>query len=177
MLFPNANICLTFEPDVQENFVNLAQDFFGKFADGYLLAENVFPHLTLCQLYLETKEQRNQIAHKIRAMPSSLTEIQLTGFHYRYAGDFFWCEFIADKNSDLQNKLKSVEKLLNDARLRPINKVGSKYHPHVTLARIRSNTPFPKIYIPDYFFNTSFQTNLTFGISDENGQLLSLSMT
>ncbi|PWT94469.1 MAG: hypothetical protein C5B53_13045 [Candidatus Melainabacteria bacterium] len=146
---------------------NLAQ-----YADGYLLGEDAWPHITLSQFIVE----ENKIASVWSAVESLRTDpIKLRFSHiYILPGVLIhkgkqWVGLALPANGEIFSLQKMVFDKLATLKIEGITKPNS-YFPHLTWGRVKPNATLNLEDIPpDEFWRKEYSFVLSLGRSDAGG--------
>ena len=171
-LLPNANICLKFDPQAASAFEKIAQESFQDIAYGYCLGQIAFPHVTLAQVHITSQEQKSEIQSWLKDQNFQIS-ITLENFNISFhRKGVLWCHFSVRKSPVLISLQEKIDQFVHEMGLEPLNPSLANYHPHVTIARLKTGTPLPVIKIPEELIEQNFSTQVILGPSDKVGQLL-----
>lgn len=159
-------------PKVTLPYVAAAQELFSDVSDGYLLADSVYPHITLVQFETVHSSQVKLIWEEI-ASNHTLFQPQLIGINFiKGLGEhskFYWAQIGVERDPILMSAHHQMVDLLKHHQLDCLIDSGDIYKPHITLARIKLLKSIPmwpmNILEPSFF-------NITIGESDKNGRYL-----
>ena len=173
------NIVLLPNAEIANAAVGLSQEVFSKISDGYCLEEGkIFPHITLGQFRSENSDVVQRITQRILDMKEDA--VPDMAFSDMYAQpdkrddvDYLWIGLAVIPSEELSSVQEKVHLVLQGEGLVPLNPSLDAYWPHLTLARIREETPIPSFSSPDCFkVDVIDGWKLAIGHSDRNGQFL-----
>jgi 2'-5' RNA ligase len=150
----------------------LAQTNFKEQSAEYLLGDDAYPHITICQFRAE-QDQANQIWSSIENMQ---TESILLKFGHIYilpcsgihAGKT-WVGLTVIKAVKLVQLQKSIYETLSKLGVESATK-ATNYSPHLTWARCEGDKPITiTLMPPKELWQKQYAFNLTIGLSDING--------
>jgi len=140
-------------------------------ADGYLLGEHAWPHVTLCQFSLNESE--------ISSVWSQIESIQSDPFKIRFSHIYIlagvmehagkrWVGLAVTPSKELMSLQKTIyDKLLalNIQSTTP----SSSYFPHLTWARTGGTSPLSMSHFPaQTFWHEPYSFGLSLGRTDKN---------
>lgn len=149
-----------------EAYIELANIFFKENSQGYLLGQNSFPHITLCQ-FMSDRSILPFIIVELEKVDRN-PPIHLTGLRFsnKYNSNLWAASLSVERTSALMNLLQCVVDILYHHNLVPLNPTEDLYTHHLTLAGV--NGIQVKNFSKDIFMDDLF--NLALGESDELGQ-------
>lgn len=173
------NIVLLPNAEIATAAVDLSHKVFSEISDGYCLeAGKVFPHITLGQFRSENSDVIQRIMQHVQHMKEDV--VPDIAFSDIYAKpdkwddiEYLWIELVVVPSEELSFVQEKVHLVLQEEGLVSLNPGLEAYRPHLTLARMRAETPIPLFACPDCFkVNVIGGWKLAIGHSDRNGQLL-----
>eukprot|EP00756_Hemistasia_phaeocysticola_P055537 Hpha_TRINITY_DN31497_c0_g1::TRINITY_DN31497_c0_g1_i1::g.145309::m.145309 len=168
MALPRFNIALLPDTNVQHQFVQLAQQYFGHVADGYLLGAEALAHVTLGQF--RAADEQVALAAFADLKDKGSMSLRLNGFKLREtsSGGQLWAEVPIDRDAALLDRQRSCIEHLTARGLDALTPSAS-YSPHITLARI----PDANIKLPGSILDgpedATVEFRLAVGHSTEKG--------
>ena len=167
------NIALFAESDdLIADCTKFARSNLEQYADGYLLGEDAWPHITLCQFMADESQVASiwSAVSNLRADPIKLC----FGHIYILSGGSIhmgthWVGFAVTPNAELLNLQKAVNDKLASCKIESITKPSS-YFPHLTWGRVKpgANLSFQH-FPPAEFFQREYTFKLSLGRSDNGG--------
>jgi 2'-5' RNA ligase len=147
----------------------LAQSYFSATQDGYILASDALPHVTLCQFRAQDQQSALDLFHSFGARKNeglTLKDFRLRKGTAPHAG-FLWAEFPVEKSRSLIDLQRDCFFHLKDGKVEVLTPVET-YSPHVTLARLarepdRVPSGLHRLHQKPVPFS------LAIGVSSENG--------
>lgn len=173
------NIVLVPNAEIDKAAVDLSHAIFSGISDGYCLEEGkVFPHITLGQFYTEDQDLVRRVAQQVEGLGHK-TAPDIT-FSDAYAKPdtrdsikYLWIGLAVLPSEELSLLQRNVHLLLQQEGISLLNGSLESYWPHLTLARIREETPIPPFVSPDCFkVDVIGGWKLAIGHSDRKGQFL-----
>jgi len=149
-------------------FIEFARNF-AFLADSYLLGKKSFPHLTLCQFFVEEMDLARIWRQVNDALDSRLIFLSFSRYSFITAKSYYWVSLIPDYCDVLFKMHYAVANIIRD----PINRSFEQYDPHITLIntkaedyeeKVKQNIPVPPL-LADTFI-------LSLGKSDDVGQFV-----
>lgn len=173
------NCVFVFDGATSGGFVDFAQEHFSDKADGYCLADNIYPHITVAQFSCGDEGVLQDVMYEIDSLSYEGIHFHFNDFVIR-DGDgkhtgYQWAEFPVTKNEELESFHRQVVGILRKYGVEPTSKVDDEYHPHITICRIPEGVSPASVEGAENI-SGCYQGDvcLITGHSDENGQLLSL---
>lgn len=160
VLLPSADLSSKITAYVQQNCA--------KIADRYCLAENVLPHVTLCQ-FQTGKETDFEQSYDFEITPN-LTRPNIRKGDSLHEG-YYWIELEVEKTPELMKAHNKVYEFLASRNCTVTGKIHNKYYPHLTLCRTQ-RADFDFDTIPPDILGKHEGWYFAFGKSDINGQFL-----
>lgn len=152
-----------------------SQKLFSKVQEGYLLLENIIPHITICQFQCEVP--------KMETIWNQIEELKIPSLIPRFVGvgfvkgegvheSYYWAQIIVARDERIMKPHLAVVKILRSQHLICLNDSEDLYNPHLTLARIR----LPDIIErwSDNLTDNPSSFKMVIGEGDDNGQLLKI---
>lgn len=150
--------------------IDLAQANFADQASEYLLGEQAWPHITLCQFEAEVE--------KLSTIWTAVEDLQVPEVNFRHIYVMpglqlhegkYWVGLAVDQTRALLDLQKTVYRNLKDCQIQSTTDPES-YFPHLTWARCHGNKP---VYItslpPKELWQDRHLFSLSLGRSDRNG--------
>jgi len=152
--------------------IQLAQTNLKDQSSEYLLGENAWPHVTLCEFISE----QGQLAKIWSSIESMQTEPLLLNFEYIYIlpghgihSGKTWVGLAVAKPAELVKLQKSIYEKLLQLGIEGATKIET-YFPHLTWARCDGNKPITiSAMPPQELWQKQHAFNLSIGLSDMNG--------
>ncbi len=153
--------------------IKLAQNNFSAEADGYLLGDNAWPHITLCQFESKFTKVEAVWDSLITIQPQSLS-IGFDHFYIRPGRDKhinkYWLGIAVTGEEQLTLLQTIIYNKLNELGIEGEN-IPSNYFPHLTLARcignripIISTLPPKEFWLSSYIFRLSIGQSSSYGV-------------
>ena len=161
--------------------ISFAQKIFNGIASGYCLSpDKVFPHVTLCQSYMDTFQAASMAENvKVYAKATETISLSFNGFYVQHtpAGrediSAFYCGLsVSQPHPELLSLHNQIVSLHKNAGMNPLNAAGELYWPHLTLALIKDDAALPSMIFNPMFWREYRDWTLMFGRSDVYGQFL-----
>lgn len=152
--------------------IQLAQANLKGQSDQYLLGENAWPHITLCQ-FISEHGQLGQIWQATRKMSTkpvliSFEHIFILPGEGIHEGKY-WVGLIVTKTTELINLQKSIHEKLHSLGVEGLTSPET-YSPHLTWARCDSRQPIALSKLPTKkIWQNQHPFDLSIGLSDING--------
>jgi 2'-5' RNA ligase len=151
--------------------IKLARTNLGDRADGYLLAEDAFPHVTLT-LFQSEEAKLAEIWKDMAALQSKPMELNFTHIYIdpdMHTSGFLWVGLAVRPHAELTHLQQAVFDKLGSMGIVGRTKPET-YFPHVTWSRCRDTVPFALKELPTVeFYKKSYPFEMTIGRSNENG--------
>lgn len=173
------NIVLIPDEQTAEIATDFAQSVYMQISYGYCLERGkVFPHITLAQFCTDEISVLKSVEEAVDLYQPYISQnISFSDFYthpsVQDGVNITWLGLSTRLTPDLANIQAVAHGILEDRGLVPQNATLSEYWPHMTFARIRTETPLPSMSIPDYFMADKVGSwTLVVGRSDANWQFL-----
>ncbi len=141
--------------------IKLAQNNFASQSQEYLLGDNAWPHITLCQFSAEPS-RLNEIWTAVSPLATKPLSIRLSQFYIWLYENAYWMGLGTMREPELISLQFAVYETLNTLGI-TANQKPSNYFPHITWARCGGDKP-PTISIlpnPEFWFQShSFALSL-----------------
>ena len=151
--------------------IRLARTNLSDRADGYLLAEDAFPHVTLT-LFQSEEEKLAEIWKSITSLQSKPLELNFTHIYIdpdMHTPGLLWVGLAVRPHAELSQLQQAVFDKLGSMGIVGRTKPET-YFPHVTWSRCRDTVPFSLKELPSVaFYQKSYHFEMTIGRSNENG--------
>ncbi|HEY9715292.1 MAG TPA: 2'-5' RNA ligase family protein [Chroococcales cyanobacterium] len=158
------------DPELIQTLVTLAAANLTDQADGYLLGEKAWPHVTLCQFQSEAGNLES-IWWKVRSfvVPTvRFSQLYVKPGTKRHDG-YIWVGLEVRQTPELSQLQKNVFAQLALETVDGLTRPDS-YHPHLTLGRCRAERPLTISLFPALqFWQREYLFHISIGLSDENG--------
>ncbi len=119
--------------------IKLAQDNFASQAQEYLLGDNAWPHITLCQ-FEANPDRLPEIWSAVMPLASKPLSIHLGPFYILLYEGYYWVGLSTRREPELIALQLAVNEVLNSFGIKS-NQPHSNYFPHITWARCNTETP------------------------------------
>lgn len=160
------------------------QEFFlkagllGSIEDGYCLRPGkALPHVTLCQFRVLNDNAPKALVNEFvdKDISVDIMGIYLNPGKAEHAGKV-WIGYSVKRTSVLIDYQAEIVRALKSSETNILTATGNDYFPHFTLARLPENHPDFDItgYLKTLLINRPVQCTVRLGLSDENGQYLSV---
>lgn len=176
---PRYNIALLPPKNIAEKLYKFSDTYFSIGSDGYLLKINqAIPHITLCQF--KTESDLNDIAGDFSNLDYSHLNLNISGFYVQHTHsenhqNHIWCGFSVSREPPLIMLQADVSDILHAHKCDVRTGSFDAYFPHLTIARLPLGADIPKLSSRDLLFDKEVSGwSLSIGLSDENGQYLSV---
>lgn len=155
---------------IAEN-IRLAQENFADQADQYLLGENAWPHITLCQFDSE-QEKVSDIWTAVKHLLVEPISINLGPFYISLDEDIYWVGLATLRTHELFSLQLAVNEVLNGFGIKS-RTPHSTYFPHITWARCPA-VKIPQLKtLPQFnWWQASYEFYLSLGATSEYGVYL-----
>jgi 2'-5' RNA ligase len=169
----NFNIALFADSDdLISSCTGLARDNLASQADGYLLGEDAWPHVTLCQFSLDPKD----VASIWSAVELLARQPILLSFHHLYMmpgvqehTNKTWLGLAVTPSAEILKLQKSIYEKLHDLKIQSTTPPDS-YFPHLTWGRIDASQGASIAHFPPQnIWRDRHSFSLSLGRSDVNG--------
>lgn len=178
------NIVLSPPENLSQKLTEHAQRLLGDRHNGYCLEQGkVFPHITLTQLKSADENLPQEIFDVLENYPAKFeSALKFKGLYMttRHSPDHpqLWVGLEIINANELQQLHESLANDMSDLNVEITNPTHKNYWPHLTLGRIHQDTEIENLKLGPAFWDASGFDGwrLVFGHSDDNGQLLSLSV-
>lgn len=167
------NIALFPESDeLISNCTKSARRILEAYADGYLLGDNAWPHITLCQFIVD-ESKASSVWSEIANVSIKPVTLHFTHL-YTLPGvaihqDKYWVGLAVPPDAALMSLQKTIYDKLGSLKIEGITK-PNVYFPHLTWGRVKPNTSLDfQLLPPDEFWRKEYSFRVSLGRSDENG--------
>ena len=150
----------------EKPLIEFAEKHFASVAENYLLGKDSHPHITLVQFYA-TEVDYAKIVYFLETI-TTRPKPTILGMQFGYDSkdkEVLWAGLIVKRDEPLVGLHEQLVKFLTRHNIPCLIPTNELYAPHITLARIRTNT------IASSRFEPTPNFNLVIGIGDEFGQL------
>jgi 2'-5' RNA ligase len=159
--------------DLRSLCIELAKANCGERADSYLLGDDAFPHVTLCQ-FNAPADMINELwtaFDELQAQPVSLAFRHIYVQYGKGAlAGMVWVGLAVKYEAELIDLQKTIYTRLAELGIEGRN-VPANYFPHLTFARCDASAPVLISAAPkEDFWGAPFQFRVTIGSSDEHGR-------
>ncbi len=149
--------------------IKLAQNNFANQAKEYLLGDNAWPHITLCQFAVEPG-QLPIIWSTVNALALQPLSIRLSQFYIWLYENHYWVGLATMREPELISLQLAIYEALTNLGIKG-KQMPSTYFPHVTWARcsgekppIISVLPSTEFWLPPHLFKLSLGESNPFGV-------------